>query len=107
MQPANEFVVPCVGSSVQFLQMINKWAVVSEGSVVYLYDVEKFRQGNYIEEVRLEVGEMKIFKILEIISNNTVCLVAGSEVTFYNESMSQKKWKKFQHSCDITNFIYC
>lgn len=78
---ANEIVVPLEDKmlKVVYIQMINRWALVSDENKLYLFDLEKYRQQDtqYISEVKMENPEFKITQILELVNLSTICVVAG------------------------------
>lgn len=47
--------------------------------------------------MEIDSNDLTINHVLEVIALSTVCFVAGNEVTFYNETLAQKKFSKFAH----------
>jgi hypothetical protein len=51
------------------------------------------------------VPDFCLYDVLELTSLNTVCLVAGNQIYFYNENLSQRQYV-FSHGCNIRTLRY-
>jgi hypothetical protein len=89
--------------------MLNKWMTVSEtGFQVYLFDMERVRSQpeKVMSKLTINTNELKIKQVLEVVPLSCICIVAGNEVSFYNESMTDIKFKRFVHIEEIEHFKY-
>ena len=83
-----------------FIQMLNKWLTVSEtGFSIYLFDMERVRSQpeKVMNKLHINTNELKVNLVLEVVPLSCICIIAGNEVSFYNESLTVTKFNKFTH----------
>jgi len=92
-----------------FVQMMNRWLTVSEeGNRLFLFDMDRFRSQPDKVKTRLKINlnDQPFETILEVVQLSCICVVAGNEISFYNETFSEMKFKKFVHCDTIKHFRY-
>jgi hypothetical protein len=92
-----------------YVQMLNKWLAIGEdGAQVYLYDMEKARsKPEEVEQrVHVDTNDLSISMVLEVVALSTVCFVAGNEISFYNETLTEMRFARFSHHEIITNLKF-
>lgn len=83
-----------------FIQMLNKWLTVSEtGFSLYLFDMERVRSQpeKVMAKLHINTNELRVNLVLEVLPLSCICIIAGNEVSFYNESLTAAKFSKFTH----------
>lgn len=56
--------------------------------------------------LKINLNDQSFETILEVVQLSCICIVAGNEVSFYNENLSEVKFKKFVHCDKIRHFRY-
>lgn len=59
-----------------------------------------------MQRVALSVGEHSITFVLEIVALSCVCVVAGNEANFFNESLTSVRFSKFCHVEKVAHIRY-
>jgi hypothetical protein len=98
----NELVFPLPESMkhVFFIQMLNKWLTVTDNGLgLYLFDMERVRSQpeKVMAKLAISTNELKAKLVLEVVPLSCVCIIAGNEVNFYNENLTDVKFHKFVH----------
>lgn len=78
----NEIVVTFEDKMLQvyYIQMLNKWALISDMNKLYMFDLEKYKQNDplFLTEIKLENPDLKITCILELVNLSMICVVTGN-----------------------------
>lgn len=85
---------------IYYVQMLNKWLTITDdGNGVYLYDMEKARSKpeEVEQEVTIDTNDLPISMVMEVVALSTICFVAGNEISFYNEALSEMRYPRFSH----------
>ncbi len=57
-------------------------------------------------KLSINTNELRVKLVLEVVPLSCICIIAGNEVSFYNESLTDTKFSKFVHVDVIEHFKY-
>ena len=103
--PSNEVVVsfPEKVLKIFYIQMLNRWALFTSDNRLRILDMEKYKTGDpeHLTEIKMENPDLKLTHLLELVNLSMVCVVAGNEVYFLSENLTESKHGKFVHGTNI------